>query len=105
MQRIISVHEAAHAVVAWLWNVPFTKVTITPGLQNYMRGYLEFSEWHHEQAVVTPEQKSENLARCKVLLAGPAAEEKIQGHYDPDRATNDLEMTHEILGTLYKERL
>jgi len=79
MQRIISVHEAAHAVVAWLWNVPFTKVTITPDLQNYMRGYLEFSEWHHEQAVVTPEQKSENLARCKSFTCRPCRRRKDPG--------------------------
>jgi len=80
MQRIISVHEAAHAVVAWLWNVPFTKVRIIPDLKNYMLGHIEFTKPLHQPSV-TPANLLKNIASCKVLVAGAIAEEKILGHY------------------------
>jgi len=101
MRRIISIHEAGHAVVAVMYTVPFQLVTVIPDLENYMLGYIEFTEPLH-QSPVTPAQKAENLARCKVLLAGPAAKEKMQIHYDPDRGRNDFKTTKQILGAFYK---
>ena len=89
--RILAHHEAGHVVADHLLGVEVSKVMIDPALG----GRTDVEGWDNiDVDGLSSEQCKQRLEPAMIsLLAGPFAEERYAGEFDPELAAADL---HEV---------
>jgi hypothetical protein len=97
-RRALAYHEAAHAVVAWSFQVRIHDIKIE-GLQGRVRDSIRSSSLHPQ----TDYQKLEKLA--VILWAGEAAEEALLNPSDREPAEHDRADLKSIVDGLFPDSL